>query len=159
MSEIAARVPRGLSWVDRGPVGPLGDIGRRWEAGPYVAISSLKIAVYPDGSGETGLQWHVSISRRGQRVPDAEMGPLRRMFFGADADQAEEDNHHPGVARHLWMPVDPGRRVDCECKVTEAVIVEPDGYTWTNPTDGPCRGCELERLTGAPCTLHRQARP
>ena len=68
---------------------------------------------------------------------------------------AEQDNHHPGGACHFFQPVDPARRRDCECKVTEVVVTEPDGYQWTNPSDGPCRGCELGKLIPSkPCPLH-----
>lgn len=70
---------------------------------------------------------------------------------------SEVDNHHPGVAVHLWLPVDPAHRVTCECKDDEQTITEPDGYTWTTPVGGPCRGCELQQLLGHPCTVHAQA--
>lgn len=47
-------------------------------------------------------------------------------------------------------------RVECECKADERTVVEPDGYRWTTPHDEKaCRGCELERMMGAPCTIHR----
>ncbi len=68
---------------------------------------------------------------------------------------AEEDNHHPGNARHFWRPLDPSHRVDCECKEDEVLVTDADGYRWTNPQDGePCRGCDFESLTGKPCPLH-----
>jgi hypothetical protein len=124
-----------------------------WCRGSFTVISALEIADYPDGQGK-GPQWHISISlvwtQDGRGRPSVVSGVLRS--FGMTA--AEEDNHHPGAARHFWMPVDPSRRVDCECKTTEVTIVEPDGYKWTNPTDGPCRGCEFEKLMGQPCTIH-----
>jgi hypothetical protein len=67
---------------------------------------------------------------------------------------SEEDNHHPGIARHFWMVVDPARRVDCECKVGETVVKEPDGYKWSNDP-GACRGCDYARtFPGHPCPLH-----
>ena len=67
----------------------------------------------------------------------------------------EEDNHHPGNARHFWLPLDPTKRVDCECKSDEAVITEPDGYQWTNPhNESECRGCASASLYGRPCPLH-----
>lgn len=64
----------------------------------------------------------------------------------------DEDNHHPGIARHLWCPVDSAFRHVCECKVSEVVIVDGD-YEWTTEAD-TCRGCEYERLTRMPCPLH-----
>jgi hypothetical protein len=124
-------------------------------------ISTLERAEYPDGSGEVGPQWHISIARPNQRphADDVELG--LRAF---DMVGAEEDNHHPGVARHFWKPVDPARRTDCECKVTEAVIVDPDGYTWTNPkpeTGEACCDCEMATWPGfenKPCPIHGAAR-
>jgi hypothetical protein len=117
-------------------------------------VSSLDLAELPDGSGEVGPQWHVSISARRKRPKDS-LVRLALRDFGLVG--AEEDNHHPGVARHFWMAVDPARRSDCECKVTEEVITERDGYRWTNPTDAPCRGCEYERRFGRACPIHARA--
>lgn len=119
-----------------------------WCRGGSTVISALELADYPDGQG-AGPQWHISIRHISGR-PRVVSGVLRA--FGMPG--AEEDNHHPGIARHFWLPVDPAHRVDCECKETEEIIVEPDGYTWTNPTDGPCRGCELEETMGHACPLH-----
>jgi hypothetical protein len=58
----------------------------------------------------------------------------------------DEDNHHPGVARHLWCPVDPAYRSACECKVSEVVVVD-GAYEWTTEADH-CRGCDYERSHG-----------
>ena len=130
-----------------------------WAKRCIVAISALELADPPDGQGEAIPQWHVSVSVDGQRPTDTQLAGVARAFGLVGA---EEDNHHPGNARHLWLPVDPARRVDCECKVEEVVHVEPDGYKWTNPVEAVadpsvCRGCELRRLLGAraqPCPLH-----
>lgn len=127
-----------------------------WMSGNLLAISSLTTAELPDGSG-IGPQWQVSISVRGGKRPtDRECKRALRAFSMLGA---EEDNHHPGRARQFWMPVDKTKRVDCECKTDERVVVEKDGYTWTNPHDqAACRGCALTRLTGDPCTIHAEAR-
>ena len=128
-----------------------------WRYGCIYAISTLVEAELPDGSGRRGPQWHISISRSGKR-PSA--GDVRKALRSFGLVGAEEDNHHPGVARHFWRPVDPGARVDCECKTTEELIVEPDGYRWTNPTSEsgePCRGCEHVVVTGQPCPIHAPA--
>lgn len=122
-----------------------------WTDGRLVVITDLILAEAPDGSGDLIEQWHLSATHLGARCSDREMRRVRRDFGMRDA---EEDNHHPGNARNLFLPVDPKRRVDCECKATETVVVEVDGYTWTNPTDARCRGCELEELIGKPCSLH-----
>lgn len=122
-------------------------------------LSSLVRAELPR-SGVPGPQWHISIVDRSTEEPlrpNEGQVALARCAF--DMLSAEEDNHHPGNARHFWMPVDPLERVDCECKETEQIIEDADGYRWTNPTDGPCRGCENEevmRRAGIlrPCPIH-----
>lgn len=127
-----------------------------WTDGRAVVISELVDAEAPDGSGEVIPQWHVSITERGQRPsPRA----LRRALRAFGMASAEEDNHHPGNARHFFLVVDKARRVSCECKVTETTVREPDGYRWTNPTNPAegCRGCELQRAIGKACPLHARA--
>lgn len=158
---LTARKPVGLGWFDIGEIG--------WGGGSATAyghietdtqvLSALEDATLPR-SGKVGPQWHISIVDRTSREParpsDVQL-QLARCAFGML--EAEEDNHHPGNARHFWMPVDPSERVDCECKTDEVTIEEPDGYRWTNPADGPCRGCENEEAMRAvgiarPCLLH-----
>lgn len=129
----------------------------RWQRGSVIVISTLVDAELPGDEGGIGPTWHVSISRLGKRPKPRDLEHALRAF---DLALAEEDNHHPGGARHFFLPVDPARRGLCECKATEQVIVEPDGYAWTNPHDvaqGACRGCELERMRGKPCPIHSTA--
>lgn len=120
-----------------------------------VAISAIHVSYLP-GTQDTkvGPQWLVSVSRPGGprrcNVTDEDLARVVECFAMPAWD---EDNHHPGVARHLWCPVDEQYRSACECKVTE-VLVDTDGYEWTTDRDGPCRGCEYEALTGMPCTVH-----
>jgi len=122
-----------------------------WFNGRVRVISSLTTAEAPDGSGEAIPQWHISVTECGKRPSGRVVRRALRAFGMADA---EEDNHHPGNARHFFKPVDSKRRISCECKTTEMVVKEPDGYTWTNPTEGPYRGCELARLIGKTCSIH-----
>jgi hypothetical protein len=125
-----------------------------WVSGHVAVISSLTMAEMPDGRGDVGPQWHISITRKRRRPHDTDVRRALRAFRMVGA---EEDNHHPGNARHFWLPVDPSRRVDCECKTDEATIVEADGYRYTNPHDpAECRGCELQALIGKACPLHGQ---
>lgn len=124
-------------------------------------ITALELAVAPRAAGPDDIipQWHVSVSVDGgarRRPTDQELMLVRRAFEMTDA---EEDNHHPGNARHLWLPVDPARRVGCQCKDDEVVVVEADGYEWTNPAEALerpdlCRACEISGLTGRPCPAH-----
>jgi hypothetical protein len=153
----AARTPKSADWSFDGACPAAGPSASRFHRGHVVVVSSLDLASLPDGSGQEGLQWHVSISFNRKRVKDNLVRMVLREFGMVGA---EEDNHHPGLARHFWIPVDPTRRVDCECKTTETVIVERDGYPWTNPTPDSgeaCRGCEWARSglgKARPCSVH-----
>lgn len=124
------------------------------------AISSLEDAKYPSGVG-AGPQWHISVAYIGERRR-ATNTELLRAVDGFGMDVFDEDNHAPGEARHLWMPVDPAERTACECKTSERTMVEPDGYAWTTPVDEAegCRGCDHERMTTnlgwpSPCPIHK----
>lgn len=122
-----------------------------WRLGSIVVLSALANAEYPDGNG-AGPQWHISIGAGGKRAKPKQ---LRRALRAFGMVGAEQDNHHPGVARHYWRPVDPAHRVECSCKTDETVITDAaDGYSWTTPVEGDCRGCEFEQLVGKPCPLH-----
>lgn len=123
-----------------------------WQYGPTCVLSALVDAELPDKSG-TGPTWHISVSRMGKRPKDHD---LRRALRAFQMQEAEEDNHHPGNARHFFLSVDPAHRTDCECKETEDRLTEPDGYRWQNPKPGhgECRGCELAQVTGRPCPIH-----
>lgn len=144
---------RGWAWIPVPPSAwaPGTLAASRWTDGRLSVISTLILAELPDGSGEVGPQWHVSVSRFGKRPKPAELARAQRAFGIVGW---EEDNHHPGNARHFFRPVDPARRVACECKTTETIHVEPDGYTWSNAKDEPCRGCEFWAQQGKPCPIH-----
>lgn len=125
-----------------------------WQYRDVCVISTLDHAELPGGDGVVGPQWHVSISRvsvSGQKRAGATQVRLALRAFGMVG--AEEDNHHPGLARHFWLPVDPAYRGVCECKAEEVVVVEPDGYTWQNDPLS-CRGCEFHATHGHPCPIH-----
>jgi hypothetical protein len=158
------RAPAGLGWFNAARIDLGGCDAELWfhEAAATQVLSCVEMAELPRSHG-VGPQWHISIVDRHQNEParpSAAQVNLARCAFGMLLE-AEEDNHHPGAARHFWLPVDPTERVDCECKTTEVVVTEPDGYRWTNPTDGPCRGCELERTMiragrpPRPCSIHK----
>lgn len=126
--------------------------------GRMVVISALELAELPDGSGDAGPQWHISASfgvGAKRRLTDDE---VKRVLHDFGMTGAEEDNHEPGRARHFWLPVDPARRVDCQCKTTEEVHVEPDGHRWSNPRDATpadCNACRLQRAgLGIVCPIH-----
>lgn len=124
----------------------------------FVVMSDLIWSQYPKGTG-SGLQWHISISLQDPpRRPPTNLCMEILATFGMP--HVEEDNHHPGVARHYFCPLDPSERVDCECKESEETIVEPDGYKWQNAKDpAECRGCEYEAMTGKSCKIHNANSP
>jgi hypothetical protein len=146
--------PRAATWSRLRPFERDGIIvGAYYRHGRLIVISSRVIADYPTGRG-MGLQDHVSVSVFGiERRANAREAGLTCLAFGMS--DAEEDNHEPGRARHFWRPVDPAHRVACECKTDEEQIVEPDGHVWSNPVDGPCRGCSFELMSGRPCPIHK----
>lgn len=127
-------------------------VGSAWSLRSVRVISELCNAELP-GVG-VGPTWHVSVTRLARRPMLRDVEHALRDF---DLVGAEEDNHHPGSARHFFLPVDPAHRGLCECKTTEDVVIEPDGYTWSNPKEfarEACRGCDLERMQGKPCPIH-----
>jgi len=75
---------------------------------------------------------HVSAAVKGhnRRCTDGELDQVRAAF---DMVDAEEDNHSPGVARHLFLPLHLPRGTVgvCECKTEETIVVEADGYRWS----------------------------
>lgn len=123
-------------------------------------ISTCVVAEYPTGKG-SGPQILLSVSRSGRRATDDDVAVALKAF---DLTDGEEDNHHPGQVRNFWRPIDPEHRVACQCKSDEDIVVEPDGYTWTNPKTGACRGCEMVVLNAAlgrplgACPFHEVAR-
>jgi hypothetical protein len=122
-----------------------------WSNGKLLAFSALETAQLPDGSG-VGLQFHISISANGKRVDSK---TARRALAAFRLQDAEEDNHEPGVAKHFWLPVDPEHRVDCECKATEVQVTEADGHRWSSDRDpAKCGGCALAAIKGGSCPVH-----
>lgn len=149
------RHPSGPGWI-RSAVPDVLRVGNEhisaWRYGRILVMSQLAEMKMPQ-SEVVGPTWLVSVSRSGRRPSASDVRKVRRCF---DMRSAEIDNHHPGCAVNLFLPVDPRYRVDCECKDDEVTITEADGYTWTTPKDGECRGCELEKMLGQarPCPIH-----
>lgn len=147
--------PKGPSGLDWTPVPALPGMAG-WASGPLLVMSSVASMQLPGApEGVAGPTWLVSVSSRGRR---AKVKEIRRALRAFDMREAEEDNHEPGIARKFFMPVDPAFRSVCECKLSERVVTEPDGYQWTTPKDGPCRGCAWAARFGKLCPLHPDAR-
>lgn len=134
MKPTAPKRPRpGSGWrpIPVPPTLPAGS--EAWARRQLVALSSLADMEAPDGSGDVLPTWLVSVSRAGASMPsDRDLGRARRDF---GMRSAEEDNHQDGRARMLFLVVDPARRVDCECKADERVVVRPDGFRYSIPAD------------------------
>lgn len=100
-----------------------------WRRGRLRVISTLDQTETNGWEGPTKI---LSISRVGNRRPnDRELARMIR-DFGVPSPY-DEDNHENGIARKVFCPTDPSARTACECKVTEEVVVEPDGYRWSRP--------------------------
>lgn len=92
----------------------------------YVTLDGnavLSAVEAPDGKPE----YHVSVSRAGAVASDELVSQVRRDF---GMEEAQEDNHGPGVVRHLWLAVEPvDRKPDCHC-VNEAPAGEDGPRVW-----------------------------
>lgn len=149
-SRVRAALPEGqAAWVMHGGL---------------LAVSSLIDAELP-GSGEpplVGPTWHISVSHRRDHAASTPEQPrctvsdldVLSVVDCFDLPAYDEDNHHPGVARHLFCPLDEQYRTACECKIAEVTRVEPGGYRWTTDPAKECRGCLYARMYGKPCTIH-----
>ena len=115
------RQPHGSGWA-RIPVPEsvkaVAAISSAWTFGKITGISSLVYADLPDGAG-VDPQWFISVTRSGGRPTASDVRKAQRSFRMVGT---EEDNHHPGHARHFWLPCDPAHRVACQCKTDEATI-------------------------------------
>lgn len=158
--EYEKRPKRGRGWEERPVPSPIWQmspppiVASCWQRGLVTVISTLVDAELPGGG--VGRTWNASVTRQKKRPKP---GDVQRFRIDFDMLQAEEDNHHPGNAKHFFLPVDPALRGICECKTDEVVHVEPDGYTWTNPRENDpegCRGCESARITRRPCPIHHR---
>ncbi len=120
-------------------------------------ISSIGVMELPGGDGKVGPTWLVSVSRPPGRCS---LEDMMRVVAGFAMPAFDEDNHHPGVARMLFCPIDERYRNACECKTTELQLTDEDGYQWTTDVNGECRGCTYERMIAGfgrqqPCPIHK----
>jgi hypothetical protein len=99
---------------------------QRWRIGVLSGFGDM------DYRGMVVPHFHVSVSipSENRRPNDDEMDVVRADF---DMEDAEEDNHSPGVARHLFRPVHLPRGTVglCECKEDEEIVTEPNGHQWS----------------------------
>lgn len=138
----AKRPPGWASWTYHGILRTGEDPANRhvWSCKRLLVISSVAPM---DWRGETRWQWLVSVTvkdARGQqrRASDEEIARALEHFGMKDA---EEDNHTPGIGRMFFRHCDaaPGEVSACECKETEEVVQDPDGFAWSKE-----RGADTE---------------
>jgi len=110
----------------------LEDKSRSYKCGGLRVISAVDLMTSPVDKEVRTPTWHVSVSRLKGVVSDRDLDLVRKSF---SMQEAEEDNHEPGRARHLFLAVEPKHRADCECNVTEETFVEPSGHRWKSPED------------------------
>lgn len=98
----------------------------------HVVISAVEVAA-DDHRESLGPEYHISVSKNGQRL-DADEIPIIFSLF--DMQGSDEDNHVPGIARNFWKPVaDRFAGFVCPCKENEKAIIEGD-YVWRPAPDG-----------------------
>jgi hypothetical protein len=98
-------------------------------------ISAVEVVEVEPGSEHLGPEYHISISKRGQRC-DLKEARLVLQQFGLE--DAEEDNHVPnGKVRNFWRPVaDRLSGYQCPCKDNEPAMREDKGdYVWRGITE------------------------
>lgn len=133
--------PRGRGWR-RGPnVRPDGRaLVTSWEHDELgVRVLSNTFTHRSEVTHRVVLTHHISavacVGQRLERASDAQLAFVLEAFVprGADGELVwwEEDNHHPGNARHVFVPTGgPGERAACPCK-DEELVTEDDGYTYS----------------------------
>lgn len=141
----AKRPPTWASWQSHGYVAPDAEaVQHVWSRGRLRVLSSL---IHAEFRGQLRWQWLVTVSASGprgrQRATDVELSRALRDF---GMERAEEDNHQPGVSRAFFLLCDakPDDPAVCECKETEEVIVEPDGFAWSK-----ARGADADEARAA----------
>lgn len=129
MTDRSPKTPPITRWKYVGQFDLPGEINRAWSAGKLGVLSGFGDMEY---RGVVVPHFHISVSvpSEKRRPSDDEMAQVRSDF---DMEDAEEDNHSPGVARHLFRPVHlpKGTVGICDCKENEEIVTESDGYQWS----------------------------
>lgn len=137
LSIIQPKQPKGQGWSQEDASAlqssyPL----QAWahESGIF-CLSAVEVAD-EEGQPKLGPEYHLSISKSGQRCTSAEASFALNAF---DLNDAKEDNHVPsGKVRNFWRPVaDNLSGYECPCKDEEPAIREDKGdYVWRGVTNG-----------------------
>ncbi|WP_020160546.1 hypothetical protein [Methylobacter marinus] len=132
---ISPKEPAGTGWVKMPPIPQWITMGFDGVAFQHIesglcAISAVEVAQAEPGAEHIGPEYHISISKRGQRCTMQEAKWVLKQF---NLEDAEEDNHVPdGKVRNFWRPVaDRLSGYQCPCKDSEPAIREDGGdYVW-----------------------------
>ena len=148
------RPPVWASWKDLGrrplPGDPFDPFVHVWTRGRLTVFSTL---VWADFRGTDQWQFLISVSARGKFPEDHE---VERALQDFDMTVADEDNHESGAGvRKYYLPCawKPGDPTACECKETEQVVTEPNGYRWQAE-----HGADLEAKRVEQEAINRAAR-
>lgn len=126
---------RSKDWVCPPQLAALGYPVEAWEhpSSGLFCLSAVEVAREP-GKPDLGPEYHLSVSKNGQRCSSADS--LFALYaFGLE--DAKEDNHVPsGRARNFWRPVaDNLSGYECPCVEEEPAIREDKGdYVWRGVT-------------------------
>lgn len=133
--------PRGMGWVKVATI----ERKTRHHSGAYaythkehrIQVISECGGYISDADGRTSFQYHFSIAGMGngrpvRPTPDQYAFALAAFLPSIDGNPVwwEEDNHHPGNARHIFVPTFKRDQRPCFCKDNE-IITDPDGYTYS----------------------------
>ena len=137
ISIIQPKQPNGSGWVQKDASAlnssyPL----QAWahESGIF-CLSAVEVTD-EIGQPKLGPEYHLSVSKNGQRCTSAEAAFALHAF---ELEDAKEDNHVPsGIVRNFWRPVaDHLSGYECRCVDEEPAIKEDKGdYIWRGVTNG-----------------------
>ena len=140
-SIIKPKRPIGKDWrhaVQWKPAPALAAMGYPVEAWEHpnglFVLSAVEVTEVETGSEALGPEYHISVSKNGQRCSSAEAVWALNQF---DLIDATEDNHVPsGRVRNFWRPVaDRLSGYQCPCVAEEPAIREDKGdYVWRGVT-------------------------
>lgn len=123
MSDYKPKLPNNLLWIfaREMPTG-VAYIGIGPRSG-FQVISAVEVVERNEGVVEVP-HFHVSTCygsdpQMRRTCTDEEMERVRADF---SMGGAEEDNHGPGIVRHLWLECGKSRQSDCACKTDEPRI-------------------------------------
>ena len=136
LSVVPPKQPNGPGWtkLSNPSAAQLASLGYPFQTWRHIknevfAISAVEVAHDP-GAPDLGPEYHLSLSKNGERLSSADALWALAQF---DLTDAKEDNHVPGgKVRNFWRPVaDRLSGFECPCADAEPVMREDKGdYVW-----------------------------